>query len=534
MELSAIPPSRAYSYVRFSTTAQALGASLQRQTEQAHRYALERGLELDTELNLTDPGVSAFRSSNARTGALSVFLGAVQSGRVPRGSYLLIENIDRLTRADLPEAMSLFLQIITSGITVVTLTNRLEYSNASLVADPTSIYMIVAEIIRANQESVRKSGLLLDAFERRRQALWNGSRSRPYTRQTPAWIGVDGEGNHRLLAERVEIIKEIFERASEGWSPGRIARALNERQVPVWGTGKRAPRYWHNSYVLKMLKNPAVIGTFTPRKTERDEVTRVRRDTPLRAVSGYFPAAIPLELFERVSARSKARHARGRNADGVPRSILAGIACCNECGGTVTRIDKGEYKYLVCSRAHAKAGCVYRAVSYANVEEAIRENAEALIEEAPRGDNTDAIDERIGLLELEAEGLRETIRTVTDELIVGRSEALRRRLSEAERAIKAVLRRLEDAREQRERIGAPYVLARLTELRNSLRAEPFDLPRANRAMAVAFSKAVIDPPASRLTLHWRDTEESSYLTIYTGKHSRLFDGASGDHDVPRI
>jgi DNA invertase Pin-like site-specific DNA recombinase len=291
MELSAIPPSKAYSYVRFRTTAQALGASLQRQTEQAHKYALERGLELDTELNLTDPGMSAFRSANARVGALSVFLGAVQNGRVPRGSYLLIENIDRLTRADLPEAMSLFLQIITSGIIVVTLTNRLEYSHASLVADPTAIYMIVAEIIRANQESVRKSGLLLDAFERRRQALWSGTRSRPYTRQTPAWIGVDGEGKHYLLPERVEIIKEIFENASEGWSPGRIARALNERQVPVWGTGKRAPRYWHNSYILKMLKSPAVIGTFTPRKTERDEVTRTRRDTPLKAVSGYFPAA---------------------------------------------------------------------------------------------------------------------------------------------------------------------------------------------------------------------------------------------------
>ncbi|MGY4300574.1 hypothetical protein ACVWXN_008669 [Bradyrhizobium sp. i1.4.4] len=71
---------RAYSYVRFSTPSQAAGASLQRQTEKAAKYALEHGLTLDTELNMTDLGVSAYRGKNAHTGALGGFLKAVEAG----------------------------------------------------------------------------------------------------------------------------------------------------------------------------------------------------------------------------------------------------------------------------------------------------------------------------------------------------------------------------------------------------------------------------------------------------------------------
>jgi Resolvase, N terminal domain len=71
---------RAYSYVRFSTPQQAAGASLQRQTEKAAKFAGEHGLVLDTELKMTDAGVSAYRGKNAKTGALGGFLEAVDKG----------------------------------------------------------------------------------------------------------------------------------------------------------------------------------------------------------------------------------------------------------------------------------------------------------------------------------------------------------------------------------------------------------------------------------------------------------------------
>ena len=113
---------KAYGYVRFSTPEQAKGDSYRRQTEAANEYARRHGLLLDTELTFTDLGVSAFRGANAKTGALGAFLEAVKDGTIAPGSHLLIENLDRLTRADVLEAReTIFTGIIRRGITLVTL-----------------------------------------------------------------------------------------------------------------------------------------------------------------------------------------------------------------------------------------------------------------------------------------------------------------------------------------------------------------------------------------------------------------------------
>jgi predicted site-specific integrase-resolvase len=59
---------KAYSYVRFSTTDQKKGDSLDRQTEKTLKYIKEHNLELDTTLNLLDAGVSAFKGKNVDEG----------------------------------------------------------------------------------------------------------------------------------------------------------------------------------------------------------------------------------------------------------------------------------------------------------------------------------------------------------------------------------------------------------------------------------------------------------------------------------
>src|SRR5205085_9698785 len=89
---------KAYSYARFSHPEQAKGDSLGRQGERARAYAETHGLELDTELTFEDLGVSAYRGANVETGRLGEFLIAVQQGIIKKGSYLLIENLDRLSR----------------------------------------------------------------------------------------------------------------------------------------------------------------------------------------------------------------------------------------------------------------------------------------------------------------------------------------------------------------------------------------------------------------------------------------------------
>ncbi len=123
---------KAYSYLRFSTPDQMKGDSYRRQTEAARNYAEQNGLDLDDALTFRDLGVSAFRGANVIDGALGRFIEAVDTGRVQPGSYLLVENLDRLSRDKIMPALNRFSSLLEKGITVVTLSDGKVYTEESL------------------------------------------------------------------------------------------------------------------------------------------------------------------------------------------------------------------------------------------------------------------------------------------------------------------------------------------------------------------------------------------------------------------
>lgn len=127
---------KAYSYLRFSTPEQQKGDSFRRQAQMAIDYAARKGLQLDDTLSFQDLGVSSFRGQNVATGKLGNFLEAVDSGEVPRGSYLLVESLDRISRQTTRRAQRVLEDIADRGITVVTLNDEREYSSESLDRDP--------------------------------------------------------------------------------------------------------------------------------------------------------------------------------------------------------------------------------------------------------------------------------------------------------------------------------------------------------------------------------------------------------------
>src|SRR6516164_8579510 len=117
-------PAVAYSYVRFSHPDQAKGDSVRRHTEAAAEWCLRNGLRLDESTTLRDLGKSAFSGEHRKNPdrhALAAFLKLVEAGKVPRGSYLIIENLDRLTREDERSAPRLWMDILDQGVNIVQL-----------------------------------------------------------------------------------------------------------------------------------------------------------------------------------------------------------------------------------------------------------------------------------------------------------------------------------------------------------------------------------------------------------------------------
>ena len=144
---------KVYSYLRFSDAKQSAGSSADRQAQYAAKWAKDRGLTLDETLSLRDEGLSAFHQHHVKQGALGTFLGAVDDGRIPYGSVLVVEGLDRLSRAEPIQAQAQLAQIVNAGITVVTACDGREYNRERLKANPMDLVYSLLVMIRAHEES---------------------------------------------------------------------------------------------------------------------------------------------------------------------------------------------------------------------------------------------------------------------------------------------------------------------------------------------------------------------------------------------
>lgn len=116
---------RVYSYARFSTPEQAKGDSERRQDERATIYANKIGLPFDKALHMIDRGLSAYHGAHRKKGALGQFLKSVESGEVPKGSILVVENIDRLGREEVLDALeTIVFGLVKHDIVIQTLFSR--------------------------------------------------------------------------------------------------------------------------------------------------------------------------------------------------------------------------------------------------------------------------------------------------------------------------------------------------------------------------------------------------------------------------
>src|SRR5690242_16166585 len=164
---------KAYSYLRFSTPEQLKGDSFRRQTEAARQYAEQHGLVLDQELTFRDLGVSAFRGRNAERGSLKDFRRAIEEGVVERGSFLLVESFDRITRMDPWGALPILQEIINAGIIVVTLSDSRRWDLEEYRRNPMRIIESLLVMMRAHEESQMKARRLKEVWGRKRREAGN-------------------------------------------------------------------------------------------------------------------------------------------------------------------------------------------------------------------------------------------------------------------------------------------------------------------------------------------------------------------------
>lgn len=350
---------RAYSYIRFSTPEQASGDSTRRQTTDAQAWAARKGVELDKELTFRDLGRSGFRGANFHEGALGAFFDAVEAGIVEKGSYLVIEALDRFSRENPMAAADRLFRLVRRGITLVTTDDGQEYSAERLSGtDPSAMLLLVVKMTQAHLESVRKSELVGKAWRQKRELA--RTERKPLTPRCPGWLELrDGQFVER--PERVAIVRRIFRETIEGAGRREVVRRLNVEGVPTFKGGenrKRESTGWQTSSVAKIIQSRAVLGEYQPHTGTHKARNRRPDGDPIR---DFYPAIIDEETFWRAQAATQGRRQRAAGRKGERVHLLQNLARCAHCGGPMHIINKGEPPkggiYLRCDRAARHAGC---------------------------------------------------------------------------------------------------------------------------------------------------------------------------------
>jgi DNA invertase Pin-like site-specific DNA recombinase len=529
-----------YSYRRWSTAAQTDGHSLARQTTAADRWATENGYRLDTTLTFTDAGLSAYKGRNATEGALAAFLEACRSGRIAKGSVLIVESLDRISRDVVRKAARTLEDICSEGVDVIDLSDGgRRYSLESLDAEPTQFIVMTLHFMRANQESVLKG-------QRVRAARANGRKEardnhRLFTSMLPMWLQAPPAGKTTtadivVLEDRAAVVRGIFEALVAGAGQHTIAADLTKQGVTPWGSSGR----WTRSYIQRILRSKSVIGTFTPHQVE--VVGGIRRYKPEGApIENYLPAIIVPSLWHAAQARLAEVQPRGKAAEKPIRNLLQGLCRCSICGGTMSKV---RAKFLVCGEANARQKHKPMPVPYLKVVNALLEQLPPIIAETPRGSDGAQLAEQIDETKhnvFVGECLQQEL---VDEIVnasPAERTALRRKLAELSSETEARKATLEKLLARVHDTETTDVTARLDALTEALKPSESLLAgddaateTTNRALKRAIASIDFDAKSGSMTIHWRHMPDADvgYFGEIRFSSPWIFDRLPGGYTVP--
>jgi len=338
-----VPPGTlAFSYIRFSRISQKHGRSRLRQKEAFEKWCADVGAT-PSEDRFLDQGKSGYTGEHVGPkGQLRRFLDLVEDGTIPKGSYLVVESLDRLGRDNVNFAQERLLGITNAGVNVVTLLDGEKIYHAGGSAADLIMSVLVME--RANEESRAKANRSrdnwVDAFAKAR-----GPEKRPVGKQVARWLKTvelderDEKGKkkrkYELDPERAPIVERIFKECIAGHGFVAIAQRLNADKEPAFRGGT-----WCSSSVKEILGNRCVLGEWQPKD-----------GGPV--IPEYFPKAIEPDMWK-LAEEAMHKRRKGDYTRQTPNfQIWQQVAACATCGSSMNLVTKGappyRQKYLSCS-----------------------------------------------------------------------------------------------------------------------------------------------------------------------------------------
>jgi len=305
-------------YSRFSSSQQADGDSLRRQTEMAERFCMTHGLELSS-MTFEDLGVSGWKEV-LRDGLKSL-LKAVERGVVPNDSFILVEAADRLSRKGWEDVTKIVSELISRGCSLVTIENGQIYNSTNFKTLAGVLPLMISADL-AKQESDRKSQRIRSVkTAKREQRVIQGNQ--------PFWIDiVDGAP---VLNAKAPLARRIVDLSLSGKRPLAIVREFNTERLESPNGG-----VWQVAVIRSILKNTILYGAKTYFESRDGEYT------PVETVAGLYPKICTKAEFDIIKTGTGKKGRKGKG----PFSTLLRCVCGRPL---VIKGRRGDDTYRVCS-----------------------------------------------------------------------------------------------------------------------------------------------------------------------------------------
>nr|WP_314463644.1 recombinase family protein [uncultured Clostridium sp.] len=209
----------------------------------------------------------------------------------------------------------------------------------------------------------------------------------------------DPEDKNHLLIDPVTapVVREIFERASKGEAPSKIAMLLNQKGVKTPADYRCFLRHelfpengeenkgWISGTICKILSNPVYTGDIVQGKSSKlsfkSQITVSIPKEEWIVVKNKHDPIVSREMFEQAGRR---KISRKRSKSSQFTNAFSGLVYCGDCKRVMTTTGAGrkaEERKLVCSgyKQYGKTACTSHYMEYGLLCQIVSQELTALI-----------------------------------------------------------------------------------------------------------------------------------------------------------
>lgn len=299
-------------YRRYSSDEQGDGSAqtLEAQLERCQAFAEAQGWTI-VEV-LTDEAKSAFKADHLRADAdLGRFVSRLRDGEFAKGTVLIADNISRLSRRPVDEAMAWVHEVNGKGVEIALADTKEVFRSNPKLGD---FLQRAIKFGVSHQASADKS----DQTRRSKNKLWKLAEAREgewtsLAGLLPRWLERNKTKNGWIVDDDMaSTINQIYQWSADGIGVNTIVNMLNARpDLPPFGEPKdyrNGIPAWTRTTVRQYLTSPIVEGDFRPR-------TGMFAG---RVIHDFYPRIVPADIVARARADLKARRKVAGKGDQLP------------------------------------------------------------------------------------------------------------------------------------------------------------------------------------------------------------------------